>query len=97
MKLRIRSLSRESLYVYKNFIISTLKKSNILYSIAYLPKKKKRITLLKSPHVYKTSREQFQFVTYKMLISLNSLLTLKEVKFLILNKPKTVKMSLTKF
>lgn len=97
MKLRIRSLNKESLYVYKNFVISTLKKLNIMYSLAYLPKKKKRITLLKSPHVYKTSREQFQFVTHKILINLKFLLTLKEVKFLIMNKPKTVKMSLTKF
>ena len=71
MKLRIKSLNRESLYFYKDFIISTLNKLNVSYSLSYLPTRKKRITLLKSPHVNKKSKEQFQFTTYKLLVSLN--------------------------
>jgi len=36
-----------------------------------LKKKQKKFTLLKSPHVYKTSREQFELITYKKLIILS--------------------------
>lgn len=97
MKLRIKSLNRESLYFYKDFIISTLNKLNVSYSLSYLPTRKKRITLLKSPHVNKKSKEQFQFTTYKLLVSLNVSLEVKELKFLIMNKPKTVKITLSRF
>ena len=34
----------------------------------YLPTKIKRLTVLKSPHVYKKSREQFELKTYKRLL-----------------------------
>jgi small subunit ribosomal protein S10 len=97
MKLRIKSLSKESLYFYKDFIISTLNKLSVSYSVSYLPTRKKRITLLKSPHVNKKSKEQFQFTSYKLFISLNVVLNVKELKFLIMNKPKTVKVTLSRF
>lgn len=94
IKLEIKSLSKESLFLFKEFIVKVLMKSKVLYSVFSLPNVKKRITLLKSPHVNKTSREQFQFNSYKLLISLKTNLTLKELKFLILNKPKVVKLAL---
>ena len=94
IKLEIKSLSKESLFLFREFIIKVLMKSKVLYSVFNLPNVKKRITLLKSPHVNKTSREQFQFNSYKLLISLKTNLTLKELKFLILNKPKVVKLAL---
>lgn len=94
MKLKIKSLNKDSLSLYKKFIIKVLTKSNLSYSIFTLPNKKKRITLLKSPHVNKKAREQFQFDSYKLLIDLKTPLTLKEIKFLIVNKPKVVKFTL---
>ena len=94
IKLEIKSLSKESLFLFREFIIKVLMKSKVLYSVFNLPNVKKRITLLKSPHVNKTSREQFQFNSYKLLITLKTNLTLKELKFLILNKPKVVKLAL---
>jgi len=36
----------------------------------FLPKKYERITLLKSPHVDKKAREQFERVTHKRLVSI---------------------------
>ena len=36
-----------------------------------LPKKKKRITLLNSPHVHKKAREQFELSTYKTLLDIS--------------------------
>ena len=35
-----------------------------------MPIKKSRIILLRSPHVYKKSREVFQFIEYKALINI---------------------------
>lgn len=35
----------------------------------YLPKKIERITLLKSPHIYKKAREQFERITYMRVFS----------------------------
>ena len=55
-----------------------------------LPIKKKRITLLKSPHVNKTAREQFEIKTYKVVIQLLNGEKFKILKLLSLNKPKTV-------
>ena len=94
MKLEVKSLSKESLFLFKEFIVKILIKSKVLYSVFILPNIKKRITLLKSPHVNKTAREQFQFDSYKLLITLKTNLTLKELRFLILNKPKVVKLIL---
>lgn len=37
----------------------------------YLPNRKKLFTVLKSPHVNKTARDQFQLVTHKRLLIIN--------------------------
>jgi small subunit ribosomal protein S10 len=37
-----------------------------------LPSKKEIYTVLRSPHIYKKSREQFQLATYKRLIDIYS-------------------------
>ena len=62
-----------------------------------MPKIVKRVTLLKSPHVNKKSREQFQVSYYKFIVNVY---TFKEkfnknfLKFVILNKPKYISLSL---
>jgi ribosomal protein S10 len=43
----------------------------LTYSVVCLPKKITRFTVLKSPHVNKTARDQFEMITYKRLIILN--------------------------
>lgn len=72
---------------FKNFshlklILVKLKKYNFFNQInitnQQLPTSKKLFTVLKSPHVYKKSREQFQFQVFqrKIIITHNTLLTL---------------------
>jgi len=46
-------------------------KIKLTYSVVCLPKKITRFTVLKSPHVNKTARDQFEMITYKRLIILN--------------------------
>jgi len=68
---------------FNNFLIiqkllEKLKKINILkklkISIINSPSDKKKIfTVLKSPHVYKKSREQFKYVLYKKKIEIKSI------------------------
>jgi len=80
-----------SLQAYINFICKNLNLDKKKVVVQPLPKKKKLITLLKSPHVYKKSKEQFQIKYYKVtiLIFLNSYhKTLFE--FFLLNKPKCI-------
>ena len=97
IKLRIRSLSKESLSLFKSLVAKTLESANISYTTFDLPAIKKRVTLLKSPHVNKTAREQFQLTSHRSLITLKIPLNLEIIKFLIVNKPKTVKVILFKF
>ncbi|MGX7592742.1 30S ribosomal protein S10 [Candidatus Karelsulcia muelleri] len=50
-------------------IINYLSKNNIkVKGPIHLPTKKKRYTILRSPHVHKKSREQFQLYTHKILV-----------------------------
>ena len=49
-----------------------LRKIKVNVSIIALPEKKNRVTLLKSPHVNKKSREQFQLSSYKRLLDIYS-------------------------
>jgi len=91
--IKLKSLNKESLNLYKIFISKILKVFNISYKIANLPIKTKKLTLLKAPHVYKTAREQFIIKNYKTLIIIKSTIELNKLKLLILNKPKTVKIN----
>lgn len=97
IKLKIKSLSKNSLYLFKSLVVKTLNRANISHTVFSLPIIKKRVTLLKSPHVNKTAKEQFQFTNHRVLLTLTIPLALEIVKFLVANKPKTVKMILFKF
>jgi ribosomal protein S10 len=79
-----------SYVIYLNKIFLDL---NLFISIYHLPLKEKKITLLKSPHVFKKAKEQFKFSTYKCVITIKSdeLNNYKSKLFLaFLNKPKTI-------
>ena len=52
-----------------NHIISLLKISSVI--IFSLPKSVKKITLIKSPHIDKKSREQFEIKHYKTILCFN--------------------------
>ena len=76
-------------------IIRKIKKFNLnnKISIVILPLKLRKITLLKSPHVYKKSREQFEVGLYNVLITLNNLKTVNIIKKQILNLNTGIKIN----
>jgi ribosomal protein S10 len=65
------SLTKKSLHNYKNYISSLLKKFNIPFKIVSLPLKKKKKTLLKSPHVTKKAKESFELTFFKFVVVMN--------------------------
>ena len=65
------SLKKKSLHNYKNYISLILKKFNIDFKILSLPLKKKKKTLLKSPHVTKKAKESFELTFFKFVVIIN--------------------------
>ena len=96
-KLGIKSLNRNSILLYKAFIVRILTELNVPFRIINIPRKRTRITLLKSPHVNKKSREQFQLISHKVIFCILIELDILTLKYIILNKPNTVKVALFKF
>jgi ribosomal protein S10 len=82
------SLTKKSLHNYKNYISSILKKFNIDFKIMSLPLKKKKKTLLKSPHVTKKAKESFELTFFKFVIIIN--FNNKLLKILRGNVPNTI-------
>lgn len=91
-KLIFISNSKKSLTKYADLLDIYFKKLNINYSILHLPTSKKRITLLKSPHVNKKSKEHFELNTYKIQIILNSFYEIFLIKSAFVNRPKSIKL-----
>lgn len=96
-QIKLKSLHKDSLSLYKNFLIKTLQSLKVNFSICDLPKKKNRITLLKSPHVNKSAREQFEIKYYSTVLQLNSEINYKILEILLVNKPKSVSVSVKNF
>jgi len=90
--IKIKSVDKKTLKIYQRFFTKVIKKLNICFNIINLPNKKKLITLLKSPHVNKKAREQFEHITYQKIFFIKSNFNLKLLKLLTLNKPKNVKL-----
>jgi len=94
-QLKIHSVNKKALTVYLLSLQTFLKKLNVSYTFFHLPIRKKRITLLKSPHVNKSAREQFEIKNYKSIITFSNLPKSTQVlKLLTLNKPKIIVLSL---
>jgi|TARA_B110000879_G_scaffold107255_1_gene144124 small subunit ribosomal protein S10 len=94
MKIKIKSIDQQSLKIYLMNIKKILKVLKLEYNIFNLPTKQKLITLLKSPHVNKTAREQFKIRTYKTIVKISNFNKFKILKLLSLNKPKTITLSI---
>jgi small subunit ribosomal protein S10 len=74
-KIRIKLKSYDHNLVDKSAekIVRAVKTSGAIVSGPIpLPTKKEKFTVLKSPHVNKKSREQFQLCTYKRLVDIYS-------------------------
>jgi len=93
----IKAIDKNSIFLFKRFIARMFLKTNIAYKSFDLPIKRKRITLLKSPHVNKSAREQFEIKYYKCFFQFYSKLNPEFLRFLFLNKPKTLRISLKTF
>ncbi len=92
-KIKIKSSCNYTLKAYTFYLESVLKNLSIDYSIFNLPKKEEKLTLLKSPHVYKKAKEQFKLSTYKAIISINGFDnndTLNKLVPFLINKPKAI-------
>ena len=99
LQLTIKSVEN-NIAPYYSFIKYNLDLLGIKHSRVNLPKKTKRICLLKSPHVNKKALEHFEMTRYKMLIDVkltnNNNASLSAIKFLIMNKPQFMKVCLKK-
>ena len=96
IQLNLISSNKESLLLYKEALIKIFKRLNLKYTYFNLPLKKYRLTLNKSPHVNKTAREQFELKNYKISFQVLNLTDHKTLKYIFLNKPKTLKIQIKK-
>ena len=91
LKIIVLSTNLFSVQVFANFVCKVLQIYTEKVSMLILPTKKTSITLLKSPHVYKKSKEQYLLKKYRVVI-LGSASSFNKnlLKFLLLNKPKSI-------
>ena len=94
IQLKIKSIDQKSLTIYLKKVKKILEIIGVNYNLFNMPIKRKRITLLKSPHVNKTAREQFEIKSYKVMIQILEGEKFKIFKLLSLNKPKTVTLTI---
>lgn len=90
---QLKSIDKKALLFYTYFLKKVFDKTNTFYSFINLPIKKKRITLLKSPHVNKAAREQFELRSYKSVFLIKSNLPYEFTKLLFKNKPQVINVS----
>ncbi len=71
IRIKLRSYDHNLLDKSTNKIVKTVRNSGAVVSGPIpLPTKKEKFTVLRSPHVNKKSREQFQLRTHKRLIEI---------------------------
>lgn len=90
VQVKIKSNCKETMKIYTTFLKSIFNKLNYDYSGVGLPTRFKTLTLLKSPHVNKTAKAQYELRTYKYLFTINNNIGVGCLNFLMLNKPKSV-------
>ena len=92
IQLKFESVSTKVLNLYIRLILKWLSLKKIVTTVVYLPKVIKRISFLKSPHVFKKSKEHFELKKKKVLLTFYY--DLFNFKVLLLNRPNTVKVKL---
>ncbi len=94
--LNLKSNFKKTLELYTYFLTKNLKSINIDFKLVRLPKRIKRITILKSPHVNKKARDQYEIRTYSLTLIIlqnnsNSNIKLNNfIKLLLNNKPTLI-------
>ena len=81
INIKIKSFNKNSLQRDINDLIKNINKfTKSEVKLASLPTEKNKFTLLKSPHVNKKAREQFELTTYnKKIVVKNSKTELKKI------------------
>lgn len=88
-----KSTHSAALNTYITYLKKILKQFNLHFKIIGLPKTRKFWTLLKSPHVFKKSKEQFEVKIYKYVVYVftpNIHFQRNLLKILYLNKPHVI-------
>lgn len=93
IEIKLKSLDPISLSMYCLFLKKSILALNAKPQVFSLPVKTRRVTLLKSPHVYKSSREQFQLQIYKKTFYIRSFSFKQIIKYFIINKPAHIQVS----
>lgn len=93
LQFKYSSTDKTVLYSFKNFIVKTLSKFKIKFKLFILPKKLKKIILLKSPHVYKKAKEQFGQHKYSFCLKLKPKMVI--IKLLTRWSPTNIKTKIT--
>ncbi len=94
--LYIKSSCNYTLQAYVFYLQKTFKLLNLNISVFYLPRLSKKITLLKSPHVFKKAKEQFELREYKAVIKIIDCDSqfLNKIKFVLFNRPKSIQLKI---
>ncbi len=90
--LHLKSNFQKTLELYTYYLEKNLKSINVDFKLVRLPIKKKRLTILKSPHVNKKARDQYELRTYSLtvVITKNFQDISRVIKFLLSNKPTLI-------
>jgi small subunit ribosomal protein S10 len=95
IEIKLKSYCQISLSFYSNVLKTSLESQGFSISLITLPVKFKRFTLLRSPHVYKKAKEQFESRIHSVFLKItcdksDNFLVQSKLKSLLLNKPKSI-------
>lgn len=95
----LTSTSRDSLLLYTKFLNFLFENVKIKSVNSGLLIKKKRLAVLKSPHVYKKSKEHFEVNKFRTCFCLKNVNVsyLFLFRYILQNKPKSVTLKIKKF
>ena len=94
ISLFIHSSNLKLLSLYVLYLKTILKTLDIKYDVRFNPTTTKKLTLLKSPHVYKKHKEQFLIKKHSVSFSVNLLkLNRLQLYLFLQNKPKFINLS----
>lgn len=85
--IHLKSSKLYLLEIYLKFLINLSKKMNFSLTTQMLPLTISRISLYKSPHVYKKAKDHYEIRQYKALIYLEKVEKIHLLKKFLINKP----------
>lgn len=93
--LKIYSSNNKQLDVFILFVKKLLSHTQTQFRFIKLPTKKKRLNLLRSPHVYKKSQEHFEINTFKGCFIINQKYKPQLLSILSINKSELIKIKIS--